>query len=108
MAATDVGTMQNFIGGEWVEPSGGTAAVYNPATGEELAQAPVSNPEDVDRAVKAAGAAFEGWSGATPSERALALIRLADALEEHGEEIAALEIANAGKPLPPSRATSCR
>jgi betaine-aldehyde dehydrogenase len=98
MAATDVGTMKNFIDGDWVDPSGGTDAVYNPATGEELAQAPVSSPADVDRAVKAASAAFEGWSTTTPGERALALIRLADALEEHGEEIAALEIANAGKP----------
>ena len=98
MAATDVGTMKNFIDGEWVEPSGGTDTVFNPATGEELAQAPVSTPEDVDRAVKAASDAFEGWSNTTPGERALALIRLADALEEHGEEIAALEIANAGKP----------
>ncbi|HZB74989.1 MAG TPA: aldehyde dehydrogenase family protein, partial [Solirubrobacteraceae bacterium] len=98
MAATDVGTMKNFIDGDWVDPSGGTDTVYNPATGEELAQAPVSSPEDVDRAVKAASAAFEGWSNTTPGERALALIRLADALEEHGEAIAALEIANAGKP----------
>src|SRR5919107_5686386 len=98
MAATDVGTMKNFIDGEWVDPSGGTDAVFNPATGEELAQAPVSSPEDVDRAVRAASAAFEGWSTTTPGERALALIRLADALEEHGDEIAALEIANAGKP----------
>ncbi|HYI20457.1 MAG TPA: aldehyde dehydrogenase family protein, partial [Solirubrobacteraceae bacterium] len=98
MAATDVGTMKNFIDGEWVDPSGGTDTVFNPATGEELAQAPVSSPEDVDRAVKAASDAFEGWSNTTPGERALALIRLADALEEHGDEIASLEIANAGKP----------
>jgi betaine-aldehyde dehydrogenase len=100
VAATqvDVGTMKNFIDGAWVEPSGGTDTVFNPATGEELAQAPVSSPEDVDRAVKAAAAAFEGWSNTTPGERALALIRLADALEERGEELAALEIANAGKP----------
>jgi betaine-aldehyde dehydrogenase len=98
MAATDVGTMKNFIDGDWVEPSGGTDTVLNPATGEELARAPVSSPEDVDRAVQAASNAFEGWSNTTPAERALALIRLADALEEHGEEIAALEIANAGKP----------
>ena len=41
-ATTDVGTMKNFIDGEWVEPSGGTDTVFNPATGEELAQAPVS------------------------------------------------------------------
>jgi betaine-aldehyde dehydrogenase len=100
VAATqvDVGTLKNFIDGAWVEPSGGTDTVFNPATGEELAQAPVSSPEDVDRAVKAAATAFESWSNTTPGERALALIRLADALEEHGEELAALEIANAGKP----------
>jgi len=98
MAATEVGTMKNFIDGDWVAPSGGTDTVFNPATGEELAQAPVSTPEDVDRAVKAASAAFQGWSTTTPGERALALLRLADALEEHGDEIAALEIANAGKP----------
>ena len=95
---TDVGTLKNFVDGEWVEPSGGTDTVYNPATGEELAQAPVSTAEDVDRAVKAASDAFEGWSNTIPGERALALIRLADALEEHGEELAGLEVANAGKP----------
>jgi acyl-CoA reductase-like NAD-dependent aldehyde dehydrogenase len=55
---TDVGTFKNFIDGEWVDPTGGTHTVFNPATGEELAQAPVSTPEDVDRAVAAAGAAF--------------------------------------------------
>ena len=98
MAATDIGIMKNFIDGGWVDASGGTDTVFNPATGEELAQAPVSSPEDVDRAVKAASDAFEGWSNTTPGERALALIRLADALEEHGDEIASLEIANAGKP----------
>jgi 1-pyrroline dehydrogenase len=98
MAATEIGTMKNFIDGDWADPSGGTDTVFNPATGEELAQAPVSTPEDVDRAVQAASAAFDGWSNTTPGERALALIRLADALEEHGDEIAALEIANAGKP----------
>jgi betaine-aldehyde dehydrogenase len=98
MAATDIGTMKNFIDGDWVDACGGTDTVFNPATGEELAQAPVSSPEDVDRAVKAASDAFEGWSNTTPGERALALIRLADALEEHGDEIASLEIANAGKP----------
>jgi betaine-aldehyde dehydrogenase len=98
MAATDIGIMKNFIDGGWVDASGGTDTVFNPATGEELAQAPVSSPEDVDRAVKAASDAFVGWSNPTPGERALALIRLADALEEHGDEIASLEVANAGKP----------
>jgi betaine-aldehyde dehydrogenase len=98
MAATDIGIMKNFIDGGWVDASGGTDTVFNPATGEELAQAPVSSPEDVDRAVKAASDAFEGWSNTTPGGRARAPNRRADALEEHGDEIASLEVANAGKP----------
>ena len=73
--------------------------VVNPATGEVMAQAPDSTTEDVERAVKAARAAFDGWSNTTPGERSLALLKLADALEEHGDEIAELEARNAGKPL---------
>jgi betaine-aldehyde dehydrogenase len=100
--ATATQTLRNFIDGELVEAaSGETAPVLNPATGEEIAQAPVSGPEDVDRAVAAAKAAFEegSWSNATPGERSLALFRFADALEEHADEIAELESANAGKPI---------
>jgi betaine-aldehyde dehydrogenase len=100
--ATATQTLQNFIDGEHVDPaSGRTQPVLNPATGEEIAQAPDSDREDVDRAVAAARRAFEdgGWSTATPSERSLALLRLADALEEHGDELAELESANAGKPI---------
>ena len=73
--------------------------VLNPATGEELARAPLSSAEDVDRAVKAARRAFEGWSQTTPAQRAQALLALADLVEEHGEEIARLEALNAGKPI---------
>ena len=87
---------------------GRTDAVLNPATGEEIAQAPVSTPEDVDRAVKAARAAFEGWSNTTPGERALALLRLADALEEHADEIAELESPTPASRPPPSRTTRSR
>src|SRR5947209_18207720 len=98
--ATVTSTLQNFIDGEFVDPvEGQTEPVLNPATGETIAAAPVSTAADVDRAVGAARGAFEGWSTATPGERALALVRLADALEEHGEEIAALESDNAGKPI---------
>jgi betaine-aldehyde dehydrogenase len=99
--ATATQTFKNFIDGEWVDAAEGrTDPVVNPATGEEIAQAPSSTQEDVDRAVKAARAAFEGgWGTTTPAERALALLRLADAVEEHADEIAELESANAGKPL---------
>jgi len=100
--ATATQTLRNFIDGEHVEPaSGRTMPVFNPATGQEIAQAPDSDATDVDRAVAAARAAFEdgSWSNATPGERSLALYRLADALEENADELAELESANAGKPL---------
>jgi len=93
-------TLKNFIDGESVDSVGGaTDAVVNPANGETIAHAPASGAEDVDRAVGAARRAFDGWSNATPGERSLALLRLADALEERGDEIARLEAINAGKPV---------
>jgi betaine-aldehyde dehydrogenase len=92
-------TLSNFIDGERVAWSGETEAVLNPATGEELARAPISSAEDVDRAVKAARRAFESWSVTTPAQRAQALLALAGLIEEHGDEIARLEALNAGKPL---------
>jgi betaine-aldehyde dehydrogenase len=99
--ATATQTMQNFIDGAWVEPAEGrTDPVINPATGEEIAQAPSSTAADIERAVAAARAAFEGgWGTTTPAERSLALLRLAEAIEEHADEITELESANAGKPI---------
>jgi betaine-aldehyde dehydrogenase len=98
--ATATQTMQNFIDGAFVDPADGrTEAVLNPATAQEIAQAPASTATDIDRAVRAARTAFESWGNTTPGERALALLRLADKLEENADEIAELESANAGKPL---------
>jgi betaine-aldehyde dehydrogenase len=92
--------LQNFIGGQFVDPAEGqTEPVLNPATGEVIAEAPVSTAEDVNRAVEAAREAFGEWGVTTPGERALALLKLADTLEEHGERIAELESDNAGKPI---------
>ncbi|MBI5105446.1 MAG: gamma-aminobutyraldehyde dehydrogenase [Solirubrobacterales bacterium] len=100
MATTAQRTLQNFIDGELVDPAEGrTTPVLNPATGDEIAQAPDSTGEDVDRAVAAAGKAFPEWSAATPGERALALLKLADAIEERADELAELESDNAGKPI---------
>src|ERR671929_1559378 len=97
--ATATQTLKNFVDGAFVDPADGrTSPVLNPATGEEIAQAPDSGQEDIDRAVGAARAAFDAWSTTTPSDRSLALLKLADALEEHGDEIAELESANVGKP----------
>src|SRR5215210_4575456 len=98
--ATATGTrLQNFINGEFVDPAEGqTEPVINPATAEQIAEAPLSTEEDVNRAVEAARRAFESWGNTTPGERSLALLKLADRIEEHGEELADLESANAGKP----------
>jgi betaine-aldehyde dehydrogenase len=99
MASATV-TLQNFIDGELVPSQGGdTEPVLNPATGAELARAPQSSAEDVDRAVKAARRAFAGWSQTTPAQRSIVLLALADLVDEHAEEIARLEALNAGKPL---------
>ena len=92
--------IRNFIGGEFTDPlDGESAPVLDPATGETIAHAPRSGAADIDRAVAAAAAAFPRWAATTPGERALALLKLADAIEEHGAELAELESANAGKPL---------
>jgi betaine-aldehyde dehydrogenase len=102
MAATETGarTFNNFIDGESVPAAEGRIAdVVNPADGTVMAHAPDSTGEDVDRAVKAARNAFDGWSNKTPGARSEALLKFADALEEHADELAELEARNAGKPL---------
>jgi betaine-aldehyde dehydrogenase len=97
--ATTAEILRNFIDGELLASDGETEPVLNPATGEELARAPRSTPEDVDRAVQAARRAFGGWSNTTPAQRSEALLAIANVLEEHGDEIARLEALNAGKPI---------
>jgi betaine-aldehyde dehydrogenase len=101
MATAEKTRLRNFIGGEAVDPvEGGTEEVVDPATGEAIAEAPLSTKADVDRAVAAARKAFEDGSWATipPNERARALLKMADLVEQRGEEIADLESADAGKP----------
>jgi betaine-aldehyde dehydrogenase len=93
-------TIRNFVGGEQVDPvEGRTYDLIDPSTGEVFAQAPASGEEDVDRAYKAAEKAFGTWRDSTPGQRQLALLRLADALEERGEELVAAESENTGKPF---------
>ena len=99
MGTAEKTKLQNFIGGEFVDGvDGATEDVINPATTEVIAEAPLSGEEDVNRAVAAARDAFEGWAATTPGERAHAMLRLADAIEENADEISDLESANAGKP----------
>ncbi len=92
--------LQNFIGGKLVDSqSGETTPVINPSTGEAYAEAPKSGAADIDAAFKAAEEAFPGWRDATPSERSLALFRIADAMEARGEKLVAAECENTGKPF---------
>jgi phenylacetaldehyde dehydrogenase len=95
-----------FIDGKWVAAaSGKTFPVYNPATGEVLAQVAEGDREDIDRAVKAARKAFEDgpWSKMTSSERGRLIWKLGDLLEQHTEEFAQLESLDNGKPLAVAR-----
>jgi phenylacetaldehyde dehydrogenase len=91
-----------LINGKWVEAaSGKTFPTYNPATGEVLAHVAEGDREDIDRAVKAARAAFETgpWHKMPPAGRAKLIWKLADLIEQHLEEFAQLESLDNGKPL---------
>ncbi|GAA0343940.1 gamma-aminobutyraldehyde dehydrogenase [Actinoallomurus spadix] len=93
-------TLRNFVGGEHVDAKDGrTSDVIDPSTGETYAQAPLSGPADVDAAMTAAATAFEQWRDATPGERSLALLRIADAVEARAEDLVQAECRNTGKPL---------
>jgi len=94
-----------FIGGEWTAGAGGdTQEIVNPATGKVIAHVPKGTEKDVDRAVAAARKAFdETWSETTPRERSERLLKLAEAIEANGEELARLESENVGKPIAPTK-----
>ncbi|MFO0870792.1 MAG: aldehyde dehydrogenase family protein [Pirellulales bacterium] len=96
-----------LIDGAWVDAaSGQTFETLDPATGEVIAEVAEADRADVDRAVVAARRAFEEgpWSRMSATERGRLLYRLADLLEEHLEELAALETLDNGKPIRDSRA----
>ncbi|WP_094214267.1 aldehyde dehydrogenase family protein [Streptomyces diastatochromogenes] len=90
-----------LIGGEWIAGSGAAFTSVNPATGEVLAELREASEADVDAAVQAAHQAFvsPAWGGLLPAARAKLLLRVADLLEEHADEIARLETQDQGQPL---------
>jgi len=97
--ATALKRREMFIGGEWVAGSGSESqAIINPATGETIAEVPKGTEADVDRAVQAARKAYVEWFETTPRERSELLLKLAEAVNADGEELANLESANVGKP----------
>lgn len=89
----------NYIDGEWLAGSGPLLATIDPSTGRQTWTSNESTAEDVDRAVKAARAAFEDWA-LTPLEQRIAICqRFRDLLKEHNEELAAIIAEEVGKPL---------
>jgi 1-pyrroline dehydrogenase len=90
-----------FIGGEWTEGAGSdTQEIVNPATGKVIAHVPKGTQQDVDNAVAAARKAFDDvWSDSTPRDRSERMLKLAQAIEDKGDEIARIESENVGKPL---------
>jgi alpha-ketoglutaric semialdehyde dehydrogenase len=101
VATTGARTFQNYIGGEWVDAaSGETFESTSPATGESIGVFPKSGPEDVDRAVEAAKAAFEDWRLVPAPKRGEILFRFAQLLVEEKDAIAELMSREMGKVLP--------
>ncbi len=91
---------KNFVNGKMVESvSGREEAIISPVDERILAKVPTCDADDVDRAVDAAAAAFEKWQDSTPADRSGMLLKLADIIEKNGEELAALEADNVGKPI---------
>lgn len=91
-----------LINNRWVpSESGKTFATINPSTGEEICQIAEADAADVERAVKAARAAFEHgpWRKTLASQRGKLLLRLADLIEKHADELAKLEALDNGKPF---------
>ncbi len=99
-----------LIDGKWVGAVSGKAfETINPATGEVLARVAEADREDIDRAVQAARRAFEGtWGRVKPAQRQRFLLRLADLVEQHADELAELEVLNNGMPISQSKGSIVR
>jgi aminobutyraldehyde dehydrogenase len=87
-----------LINGKFVNGAGEKEAVLDPATGKPLANVGEASEGQIASAVKAARAAFPGWSATAPKDRAAALLKLADRLEANAAEFASIESQNCGKP----------
>jgi 4-guanidinobutyraldehyde dehydrogenase / NAD-dependent aldehyde dehydrogenase len=98
---------QAFVDGAYVDAlSGETFDCVNPATGRAIASVAACDGDDVDRAVRGARAAFASgvWSRLAPKQRKRVLVRLAESMREHRDELALLETLDMGKPIRDSRA----
>ena len=100
-----------LIGGEEVPAAdGATLSVIDPSTGKAMGEAARAGPADVNRAVDAARAAFDGarWSGLSRWDRAAVLQRSADEIDRNLDDLFRLETANNGRPIAETRAQVSR
>jgi acyl-CoA reductase-like NAD-dependent aldehyde dehydrogenase len=94
---TDIRELQQFIGGEWIDASGGsTFEDLDPFTGDVVARVPAGAREDARLAVEAAAAAFPAWAQAPPAQRQQIFLKAADILERRAEEVASWLIRETG------------
>lgn len=101
---TTVQTLKNYVNGQWIDdPAGDLLPVVNPATGETVAQVPLSSPHMVDQAARAAHVAFNDWRCIPPIERARYMFPFRDLLERHSGELARLITTEHGKTLADAR-----
>ena len=92
-----------LIGGAFEAGTEAEEAILNPRTGQTILMMPEANSAQIDRAVAAARAAFPAWSRTTPAHRSGLLLKIADRIEAEGDEFAALEALNCGKPINAAR-----
>jgi len=105
VVASDLLRRQAYIDGKWVDAgSGATFPVFNPATGEKVAEVPRMGAAETRRAIEAAERALPAWQALTAKERARILRRLADLMLERDDELAALLVTEQGKPLAEAKA----
>jgi betaine-aldehyde dehydrogenase len=91
-------TLTNFVDGKVAALDGRELELVDPVTEEVFATAAISSEQEIDSACQAAARAFESWGQTTPSERQLALLKIADAIEARAEQLVEVESANTGKP----------
>ncbi len=95
--------LKNLVGADWIAVEGETAPIFNPATGQVIDQVPLSVAADVDRAVKAAAAAWPAWAATPVMERVRLMFSFKQKLEENFEELAAIVTRHHGKTLDEAR-----
>src|SRR5262252_1224680 len=99
-------TLQNFIGGRWIDsPATSFGEVHNPATGELLARVPMGGRADVDAAVEAAAQAYPAWRATPPVNRVRLLFTLRELFEQHFEDLSTIITLEHGKTLDESRSS---